>query len=36
MQEYLSDLLGAKADVVIKSSLRKRIGQRILREVVSL
>ena len=36
LQAYLSDLLGAKADVVIKRNLRKRIGQRILREVVPL
>ena len=36
LQEHLSDLLGVQADVVIKSNLRKRIGQRILREVVPL
>lgn len=34
LQEHLGDLLGAPADVVIKSNLRKRIGERILREVV--
>lgn len=34
LQEYLGDLLGAPADVVVKSNLRKRIGQRILAEVV--
>ena len=33
LQEHLSDLLGVKADVVIKSNLRRRIGQRILHEV---
>jgi predicted nucleotidyltransferase len=33
--EYnLSDLLGVKVDLVISTNLRKRIGQRILREVV--
>ena len=36
LQEHLSDLLGVKADVVIKSNLRRRIGQRILHEVVRL
>ena len=36
LQEHLSDLLGVKTDVVIKSNLRRRIGQRILREVVLL
>lgn len=36
LQEHLSDLLGVQADVVIKSNLRKRIGQRILAEVVPL
>jgi hypothetical protein len=36
LQEHLSDLLGVQADLVIKSNLRKRIGQRILREVVPL
>jgi predicted nucleotidyltransferase len=34
LQERLGDLLGAPADVVVKSNLRKRIGQRILAEVV--
>ena len=34
LQEHLGDLLDAPADVVIKSNLRKRIGQRILREVI--
>lgn len=32
LERYLSELLGAKVDVAIKSSLRKRIGQRILSE----
>ena len=33
---YLQDLLGAEVDVVIKKNLRKRIGQRILSEVVPI
>lgn len=36
MEYYLSDLLGVKADVAIKKNLRKRIGKRILSEVVSI
>ena len=32
LERYLSELLGKKVDVAIKSSLRKRIGQRILGE----
>jgi predicted nucleotidyltransferase len=34
LQEQLGDLLGAPADVVVKSNLRKRIGQRLLAGVV--
>ena len=34
LQNYLSDLLGVKVDVAIKRNLRKRIGRRILQEVV--
>ena len=34
LERYLSDLIGIKADVAIKSSLRKRIGQRIPSEAV--
>ena len=34
LERYLSDLLGGKVDIAIRSSLRKRIGQRILNEVV--
>lgn len=33
LEHYLTDLLEHKADVVLKRNLRKRIGQRILREV---
>jgi predicted nucleotidyltransferase len=36
LEYYLSDLLGAKVDVAIKKNLRKRIGRRILSEVVSV
>ena len=36
MEDYLSDQLGLKVDVAIKKNLRKRIGQRILQEVVLL
>ena len=34
LELYLSDLLGLKVDVAIKKNLRKRIGKRILREVI--
>jgi predicted nucleotidyltransferase len=34
LEYYLSELLGTKVDVAIKKNLRKRIGQRILDEVV--
>jgi predicted nucleotidyltransferase len=33
---YLSDRLGVKVDLAIKGNLRKRIGKRILSEVVSI
>jgi len=36
LERYLSELLGVKVDVAIKSSLRKRIGQRILNEAISV
>ena len=36
LERYLSELLGIKVDVAIKSSLRRRIGQRILNEAVSI
>ena len=36
LENYLSDLLGLKADVAIKKNLKRRIGQRILHEVVPL
>ncbi|WP_456469325.1 nucleotidyltransferase family protein [Archaeoglobus sp.] len=34
LEEYLSDLLGVKVDLVMKSALKPRIGKRILKEVV--
>jgi predicted nucleotidyltransferase len=33
LQYYLGDLLGMEVDIAVKRNLRKRIGQRILREV---
>jgi hypothetical protein len=36
LEYYLSDLLGLKVDLAIKKNLRKRIGRRILQEVVPL
>ena len=35
-ENYLSDLLNVKVDLVIKSDLKPRIGQRILKEVILL
>ncbi len=34
LEEYLSDLLRAKVDLVMKSALKPQIGKRILEEVV--
>ncbi|GAH11209.1 unnamed protein product, partial [marine sediment metagenome] len=31
---YLSDLIGVKVDLVMKTALKPRIGKRILKEVV--
>ena len=36
LEYYLSDLLGVKVDLAIKRNLRKRIGQRILDEVIAV
>jgi predicted nucleotidyltransferase len=36
MENYLSDLLGVKVDLVIKENLKPRIGKHILQEVVML
>lgn len=34
LENYLSDILGIKVDLVMKSALKPRLGKRILREVV--
>ncbi len=34
MEDYLSQLLGVRVDLVMKSALKPRIGERILSEVV--
>jgi len=34
LENHLSDLLGLKVDVALKKNLKRRIGQRILQEVV--
>ena len=36
LEEYLGELLGVQVDLAIRKNLRKRIGQRILSEVVPL
>lgn len=36
LEDYLSELLGSEVDIAIKENLRRRIGQRILREVISV
>jgi len=36
LEDRLTDLLGAKADVVMRSALKPRIGDRILSEVVEV
>jgi hypothetical protein len=36
LENYLTDLLGIKVDLVMKSALKPRIGERILREVVEI
>jgi uncharacterized protein len=36
MENYLSDLLGVKVDLVMKDSLKPKIGQHILREAISV
>jgi uncharacterized protein len=33
MENYLSDLLGVKVDLVMKDALKPRIGKRILKEL---
>jgi predicted nucleotidyltransferase len=34
MENYLTDLLGTQVDLVMKSALKPRIGENILKEVV--
>ena len=34
LEDYLSQVLGIKVDIAIKSNLKKRIGARILQELV--
>ena len=34
MENYLSDVLGVKVDLVMKDSLKPKIGQQILREAI--
>jgi uncharacterized protein len=36
LEDYLSQLLGVKVDLAIKANLKKRIGMRILQEVVPI
>jgi predicted nucleotidyltransferase len=36
LEHYLSDLLGVEVDIAIKENLRRRIGKRILSEVVAV
>lgn len=36
LENYLSDLIGVKVDLVEKSALKPRIGKTILREVITL
>jgi hypothetical protein len=36
LEEYLSDLLGIRVDLVMKSALKPKIGKQILKEVIYL
>jgi hypothetical protein len=36
LEHYLSDILGVNVDIAIKTNLKKRIGERILSEVVPI
>jgi len=36
LEDYLSDLLGVKVDLVSKKALKPRIGERILKEVARI
>lgn len=36
LENYLSDVLGVPVDIAIRKNLKKRIGERIMREVVQI
>ncbi len=36
LEDYLSQILGVKVDLAIRSNLKKRIGARILQEVIPI
>jgi len=36
LENHLSDIIGVKADLVMKSALKPRIGKHILREVITV
>jgi uncharacterized protein len=36
LEDYLSQILGVKVDLAIKTNLKKRIGRRILQEVITI
>ena len=36
LEDYLSQVLGVKVDLAIKTNLKKRIGMRILQEVIAV
>ena len=36
LENYLSDLLGMKVDLVMKKALKRNIGEEILREVITI
>ena len=36
LEDYLSQVLGVKVDLAIKTNLKKRIGKRVLQEVVPI
>ena len=36
LEDYLSQILGVKVDLAIKTNLKKRIGMRILQEVIPI
>ena len=36
LENYLTDTLGVKVDLVLKDSLKPRIGERVLKEAVSV